>query len=110
MDVEVPITLLTSLLEVVRRARGCKIPYEIAQLTLLLAKRRVAIGQMSERLPHLNAWLCDVCEWGAAEKAHMCLTHTNEKAEDEIMTWGLVLNNFPDDGDTSPSDGSENDL
>ncbi|KAJ1207903.1 hypothetical protein NDU88_003293 [Pleurodeles waltl] len=42
------------------------------------------------------------------EEAHMHLTRNDEKAEDEIMTYGFVLNTFIDDNNTSLSEEADN--
>lgn len=61
-----------------RLTKGRKIPYRLAHLALLLAKRRVAKGWLGSRRLLVDHWLRDLLDWGEAEEQHMRLLRTNE--------------------------------
>ncbi|KAJ1206879.1 hypothetical protein NDU88_002272 [Pleurodeles waltl] len=68
--------------------------YTFLQLALLLVKRRVAICWMATWTPEVEVWVRDVLEWAVAEERHIKLPIYDDKTQEDIATWALLLGSF----------------
>ena len=79
--------------------KGRKMGYKFTQLALLLARRRVAITWMGQESPKVERWLSDVSEWSLAEMIRLKKCRTDEKLEEDLEQWSLLLARLRPEGE-----------